>query len=180
MIWKKLLLTVILCICLLHTIDHFGYEQPEHYFLLTRNGRLYAEDKGISGYQVIDNTSTKIYLYLETDREPLNRGIWADGQINEESEEGSTVILSYGPVEDLGVRYGISFISAEQAKKNLYRDIPTYDVREVADTGRKIWNETLGKITVEGGTEDEREIFYTSLYRTYERMINLSEYAKDV
>lgn len=153
----------------------FGSGENNALVVHTRNGRLYAEDKGISGYQVIDNTSTKIYLYLETDREPLNRGIWADGQINEESEEGSTVILSYGPVEDLGVRYGISFISAEQAKKNLYRDIPTYDVREVADTGRKIWNETLGKITVEGGTEDEREIFYTSLYRTYERMINLSE-----
>ena len=153
----------------------FGSGENNALVVHTRNGRLYAEDKGISGYQVIDNTSTKIYLYLETDREPLNRGIWADGQINEESEEGSTVILSYGPVEDMGVRYGISFISAEQAKKNLYRDIPTYDVREVADTGRKIWNETLGKITVEGGTEDEREIFYTSLYRTYERMINLSE-----
>ncbi|WP_285286045.1 glycoside hydrolase domain-containing protein, partial [Klebsiella pneumoniae] len=31
------------------------------------------------------------------------------------------------------------------------------------------------KIEVEGGTESERSVFYTSLYRTYERMINISE-----
>ena len=48
----------------------------------------------------------------------------------------------------------------------------------MADAGRRIWNKTLGKIVIEGGSEDEKEIFYTSLYRTYERMINLSEDGK--
>jgi len=86
--------------------------------------------------------------------------------------------LYYGSEKNLNLRYGISFISAEQAKKNLQRDITTYDVKAVADAGRRIWNKTLGKIVIEGGSEDEKEIFYTSLYRTYERMINLSEDGK--
>ncbi|MEB3374195.1 glycoside hydrolase family 92 protein [Bacteroides sp. CR5/BHMF/2] len=30
-------------------------------------------------------------------------------------------------------------------------------------------------MTVEGGTENDKSVFYTSLYRTYERMINISE-----
>lgn len=92
-----------------------------------------------------------------------------------ESKEGSAIALYYGSEKNLNLRYGISFISAEQAKKNLQRDITTYDVKAVADAGRRIWNKTLGKIVIEGGSEDEKEIFYTSLYRTYERMINLSE-----
>ena len=83
-----------------------------------------------------------------------------------ESKEGSAIALFYGSEKNLNLRYGISFISAEQAKKNLQRDITTYDVKEVANAGRRMWNETLGKIVIEGGSEDEKEIFYTSLYRT--------------
>ena len=153
----------------------FGTKEDNALVVHTRNGRLYTDDEGVSGYQVIGDTPTKIYLYLETDRKPLNKGMWVDGKVNMEATEGSTAVLYYASEEKLGVRYGISFISAEQAKKNLHRDITTYDVKAVADAGRKIWNQTLGKIAVEGGTADEKEIFYTSLYRTYERMINISE-----
>ena len=35
--------------------------------------------------------------------------------------------------------------------------------------------ETLGQVVVEGGTETQRKIFYTALYRSFERMINISE-----
>ena len=153
----------------------FGSKENNTLMVHTRNGRLQVNEEGISGYQVIDNTLTKIYLYLETDRKPLSKGVWEDGKIDTHTTEGSTIVLSYGQEDQLGVRYGISFISEEQAKKNLYRDISTYNVKAVADAGRKIWNETLGKIAVKGGTEDEKEVFYTSLYRTYERMINISE-----
>ena len=144
----------------------------------TRNGMLATEENGVSGYQIIDNTPTKIYLYLETSQSPVKKGVLTEGKVDTERQEGKTISLFYGTESKLDVRYGISFISAEQAKKNLQRDITTYDVKAVADAGRKIWNETLGKITVEGGSEDEKEIFYTSLYRTYERMINISEDGK--
>ena len=36
-------------------------------------------------------------------------------------------------------------------------------------------DETLGRIAVEGGTEEQRKVFYTALYRCFERMINISE-----
>ena len=144
----------------------------------TRNGMLVTEENGVSGYQIIDNTPTKIYLYLETSQSPVKKGVLTEGKVDTERQEGKTIALFYGTESKLDVRYGISFISEEQAKKNLQRDITTYDVTAVADAGRKIWNETLCKITVEGGSEDEKEIFYTSLYRTYERMINISEDGK--
>lgn len=156
----------------------FGTEGDNALVVNTKNGKLVAEEKGVSGYQIIDNTPTKIYLYLETSQLPLRKGVLADGKVDMESKEGSAIALYYGSEKNLNLRYGISFISAEQAKKNLQRDITTYDVKAVADAGRRIWNKTLGKIVIEGGSEDEKEIFYTSLYRTYERMINLSEDGK--
>ena len=36
----------------------------------------------------------------------------------------------------------------------------------------------LGKIKIEGGTEDQKTTFYTALYRAHERMINISEDGK--
>ena len=42
----------------------------------TKNGKLVAEEKGVSGYQVIDNTPTKIYLYLETSHYLYAKGYW--------------------------------------------------------------------------------------------------------
>ena len=75
----------------------------------------------------------------------------------------------------LEFRYGISFISVEQAKKNLNREIPAWGFERVKDAARTRWNETLGQIAVEGGTEAQRRVFYTALYRCFERMINITE-----
>ena len=49
-------------------------------------------------------------------------------------------------LSSLNVRYGVSYISVEQAKKNLKREIPGFKLETVAEEGRRIWNEELGKI----------------------------------
>ncbi|GHT33021.1 alpha-1 2-mannosidase [Bacteroidia bacterium] len=155
------------------------------------------EDGSISGYQTIlfdGEPRNKIYLYLEMEQKivdvnfnpPTIGGttpvviVDKDGKVHRPKPQkyyGSHhyLIFDFGDAKKVNLRYGISFISEEQAKKNLQREINTYDVCEVARKGRDIWNETLGKIKVEGGSCDEKTVFYTSLYRTYERMINISE-----
>lgn len=77
--------------------------------------------------------------------------------------------------KSLEFRYGVSFISVEQAEKNLRREIPDWGFDRVKDAAKARWNETLGRIAVEGGTEAQRRVFYTALYRSSERMINISE-----
>jgi predicted alpha-1,2-mannosidase len=75
----------------------------------------------------------------------------------------------------LEFRYGISFISTEQAKSNLLHEIPSPDFEKVKSAGKARWNSTLGRISVEGGTEAQRRVFYTALYRSSERMIDITE-----
>mgnify|MGYP000677683247 CR=1 FL=1 len=75
----------------------------------------------------------------------------------------------------MNVRYGVSYISVEQAKKNLRREIKNYKLKDVATAGRKIWNDELGKIQVAGGTQNDKFVFYTSLYRCLERPVNISD-----
>ncbi len=62
------------------------------------------------------------------------------------------------------IRYGISFISEEQAGKNLEREIKNYDLSSLAAEGRKVWNEALGKIKVQGGSDnDKTSVLYFSV-----------------
>lgn len=157
----------------------FDKQGPAYLVFNSRYGQLQVKDNAVSGYQFVDR-KTKVYLYAETDQKPVKVGVLKDGSVNysETSVEGkdAAVTLSYGDnVKSLGVRYGISFISEEQAKKNLEREIAAYDVDVVAKIARNDWNDALGKIQVQGGTNDEKVIFYTSLYRCYERPVNLSE-----
>lgn len=139
----------------------------------TNNGILENSGKTISGYQTISG-NTKIYLFAETDKQP-KRTYALQKEATEKTTGTKTFVLEFGNEKNINLRYGISFISAEQAKENLKNNKTGFDVKEVANIGRKIWNETLSKIAIEGGSEDEKTIFYTSLYRTYERMINISE-----
>lgn len=144
----------------------------------TRNGMLRKWGDGISGYQLIGSGPTKVYLYMEAEQPILNVGAVKGNEINynKTSVEGKNeaLVLCFSN-KHVNIRYGISFISEEQARKNLQRDINTYNVDIVANEGRGVWNKTLGKIQVEGDSEEDKIVFYTSLYRTYERMINISE-----
>ncbi|HEV3445204.1 MAG TPA: GH92 family glycosyl hydrolase [Gemmataceae bacterium] len=75
----------------------------------------------------------------------------------------------------LEFRYGISFISVEQAKRNLRKEIPAWGFDEIKAAAKARWNQALGRIVVDGGSDAQRKVFYTALYRCYERMINITE-----
>jgi len=85
------------------------------------------------------------------------------------------VTVSRQSAGTLEFRYGISFISVEQAKRNLRHEIPAWGFDAIEAAAKARWNQVLGQITVEGGTESQRRVFYTALYRCYERMINITE-----
>ncbi|HOK25600.1 MAG TPA: GH92 family glycosyl hydrolase [Bacteroidales bacterium] len=67
--------------------------------------------------------------------------------------------------DKINVRVASSFISAEQAMLNLEREICGKDFEQVKEECRSEWNRQLGKITVEGGTDDQIRTFYSCLYR---------------
>ena len=141
----------------------FEGEGPAYLIFNSRNGQLKSDGRSVSGYQFVDR-KTKVYLYAETDKTPQQCGVVSDNTVKygETSVEGkdAALVLSYGnDVKKLGVRYGISFISEEQAKKNLEREIAAYDVDVVAKIARNDWNEALGKIQAQGGTEDDKVVF---------------------
>lgn len=147
----------------------FTFEKPEAPWLVLqlRNGEFSSTDNAIEGFQQLNNRNARLFFYILTDVSPVRTA----GGTNK-----SLIALQYpSHTGKIGFRYGVSFISGEQAKANLEREIQGYDVEPVAQAGRKAWNDALGKIDIQGGSENEKAIFYTSLYRVYERPVNLSE-----
>ena len=68
--------------------------------------------------------------------------------------------------EVVNARVASSFISPEQAFLNLERETAGRSFDQVRDAGRERWNAELGRIRVEGGTDDQVRTFYSTLYRT--------------
>lgn len=68
------------------------------------------------------------------------------------------------PGTEVELRIGISYTSIENARKNLDAEVGKRSFDEVRDMAQSKWQEALGRIRVEGGTEDDRTIFYTALY----------------
>ncbi|MGM9759817.1 MAG: GH92 family glycosyl hydrolase [Parabacteroides sp.] len=157
------------------------FEQSGKPYLIfnSREGALKAEGNTVSGYQFVDS-KTKVYLYAEMDAQPVQCGVLKEtgvqyGEAEAEGKNAAVVLAFDEQTKQIGVRYGISFIDEAQARKNLEREIQSYDVETAARAARTCWNEALGKIQIEGGTADQRQVFYTSLYRCFERPVCLSE-----
>lgn len=92
-----------------------------------------------------------------------------------EARGGKTRLAVSTKKNSLEFRYGISFISVEQAKANLEHEIPAWGFEKIKTQAKEIWNQRLGQIQVTGGTEAQRRVFYTALYRCSERMVNITE-----
>lgn len=134
----------------------------------TDSGEMRFENGAIRGWQQIDG-QTRIYLHAET-------SVDVRQATHSDNGDGEYVVLDFDRgTTRIGIRYGISFIDEQQAAENLNGEIADYDLDRILRQGREIWNEKLSKIDVQGDDEDTKAVFYTSLYRTYERMVCISE-----
>lgn len=68
--------------------------------------------------------------------------------------------------EQVLLKSGISFVSIEGAKENLEHDINHWDFDKVRQQARNLWSEAIKDVSITGGSEEEKTIFYTALYHT--------------
>ena len=153
--------------------------KPVTITLFTENGKMQSDSRAVGGSQQLSR-NMKIYFSGEFDVQPVQCGLLYEGKISEKriTEEPRACAALRFPkgTKRVCFRYGISLISQEQARKNLVREQgKAFDIAKVVRDGRKEWNEALSNILVEGGTDDQKAVLYTSYYRTFERPVCLSE-----
>ena len=153
-------------------------DKPSYIMLSSADGRLAVSGNAVSGWQSLDGR-TRVYIHAEFEQAPVSSYVVKSGKaVPGTAAEGRGACLAIGMpggTAQVRMRYGVSFISAEQAARNMRRDAPSYDLDALKAAGRRAWNEALGRIEVVGGEEKDKEVFYTSMYRYYERQICMSE-----
>ena len=68
--------------------------------------------------------------------------------------------------EEIEVSIGVSFVSIANARENLEKEQSGRHFAEIHQEARNRWNDDLGRIMVEGGTKEQKTVFYTALYHT--------------
>jgi len=96
-----------------------------------------------------------------------------------EGENGKySISFPENSLSTLFLKYAVSYISYEQAKINFEKELSTHGFDDLVSSGKKKWDKVINQIEVKGGTEAQKRTFYSSLYRTYERMIDVNEGGK--
>lgn len=136
--------------------------------------------QNVTGYETFKGVRQHVNIFF-------NHPVKESGYINDEgklvkakSVKGKAVkyyLVFDGSVQVL-MNYGISWIDSKQAGRNLLKENPGWKFEKTVDAGAKAWNRELGRIEVTGGTLDQRVTFYTALYRSMERMVNINEYGR--
>lgn len=111
-----------------------------------------------SGFQ---ENSEKMYFYAVS-----NQAIKNIDSIRGEKKSLSIVNFANNK-EPLELKIGFSFVSIKNAKENLEKEIGNKDFAEIRNEATETWENLLSKIKVSGGTEKQRWVFYSSLYRSF-------------
>jgi len=152
-------------------------------FTLGDKAEVNARDtKTITGAET--RGGVRYYFHASFDRPFESTATWSGDVRNDGSAQASGdgigLMCRYPSAEKnvIEVRIGVSLIDYDQARTNLENELAGKSFDVIVARGRKLWNEELGRIAIEGGTEEQKRIFYTALYRAMSRMRNIAEYGR--
>ena len=151
--------------------------------------RIIPAERKITGY--VNNCrwapqNFKNYFVIVFDKPFKDYGTWENkkNQLTPQNTtaegEGAGAYLQFKDGETVSAKVASSYISPEQAELTLQTELGKYnsfnDTRKAAD---KVWNDLLGRMLVEGGTEAQKATFYSCLYHANLFSHQFFEYGKD-
>jgi predicted alpha-1,2-mannosidase len=112
----------------------------------------------------------KLYVVGHFNKPYKTTALWQDDAIlaDAHSAQGkhTGAWLDFGNEREVDLKVGISYVSEAGAVNNLTQEIPGWDFAAIHTHARELWTEQLSHIATEGGTPDQRGIFYTGLYHS--------------
>jgi len=119
-----------------------------------------------------------IYFQVEVAGDVESASLWADEREIKDTESmqlpsanhpavpSTFGVLFTGLSEQTDLRIGFSFRGLDEAQRHL-RSAEAAGFDAVREAAHSAWRDVVERIRVEGGTDDQREIFYTSMYRSF-------------
>jgi predicted alpha-1,2-mannosidase len=137
--------------------------------------KIIPEERKLVGY-VTNGTfipkGFKNYFIIQFDQPFITYGTWENkgGKIDNKNvldsgmQTGAYIQFKKGVI--VQAKIASSYISPEQAELSLQQELGKFTkFEQTKSAADKIWNELLGRVKVEGGTEDEKATFYSCLFR---------------
>lgn len=122
-----------------------------------------------TGYQ---QTGPTFYFYAVTNHKIKN----VEPLKEDDTEVNIVNFLDNDNIDEpLEMKVGFSYVSVENAKKNLEQEMLSKSFDQVRNEATDTWENLLSKIQVSGGTEDQKETFYSTFYRSFLWPILLSD-----
>jgi predicted alpha-1,2-mannosidase len=124
----------------------------------------------VTGYKTAH--SYKVYFVAQFDRPFQSVKTWNGDAVGADataSGDACGAILEFSPAAGgvVQARVGISYVSIDNARANLTAENLGRDFTALKAGAEKAWNDKLSRIQVEGGTPDEKHVFYTALYHCF-------------
>jgi predicted alpha-1,2-mannosidase len=110
---------------------------------------------------------------VEFDRAPYQSGVWSDSTSDNGAaaatgaHSGAYVTFSTAMNPVVYVKVGLSYVSVGEARANLDAENGGWDFEALRTSAAQAWNARLNTIQVNGGTDDQRTVFYTALYHAF-------------
>jgi predicted alpha-1,2-mannosidase len=125
----------------------------------------WGKPAGFSGYFVMkmEKTADSYGVYSG---DQISSGI---NQLENQPNLGAYFSFKVKKGEQVRVKIGTSFVSIDQARKNLDTEIPDFDFETVQQNLKTTWNEILSKIEVETQNNDELVKFYTAMFHSFQQ-----------
>ncbi|MFO1022281.1 MAG: GH92 family glycosyl hydrolase [Planctomycetales bacterium] len=114
----------------------------------------------------------KVYFIAKFNRPFEKFGIWAGDKFAKDQSEGKHDDLNAGlgfassQPNQVEVKLALSYVSIANARENLKAEAESKSFDEILTAAKSAWEEMLGRMRIEGGTDKQRTIYYTSLYHS--------------
>jgi predicted alpha-1,2-mannosidase len=113
-----------------------------------------------------------VYFVAQFDRAFQSAKTWTAETINDQTnaeDKSCGAVLTFDTAANpiVQVRVGISYVSIANAEANLATENPAWDFAAIRQKADAAWNTELNHIQVEGGTDGQRQTFYTALYHCF-------------
>lgn len=146
-------------------MHHNLHEQKTHYAELE-----IINEHEIRGMRLTEGWSKRDYIYFHAKFDkPFSARLFKDRSYVEAKklkDEDVRAVLNFEN-KDVAVKVGISAVDYEGAAKNLAVENPNWNFADVKRNAEEVWEKELSRIVVEGGTEEQKTIFYTGLYHVF-------------
>jgi predicted alpha-1,2-mannosidase len=137
----------------------YAHVDPQHHEITGYNPA--RTDSNLGPFQL---PNFKGYFVVQFRKPFRSSGSYGPSENNPHQSTGAWAKFATTDHEVIEVRVGTSYISIEQARQNLEREIPRWDFEAVRQSLHLAWRQKLDLLSVDGATDDQRKMVYTALY----------------